>query len=109
MAIPQRDILKVAEVAGIMATKRTSELIPLCHPIRLDSVNVRCSLCPEKCAVYIECVVRAREVTGVEMEALQGVARRLCVFTTCVRGSVRNDDRGIRLLTSRAEKVDRRL
>lgn len=97
---PKGDILKVAEVAGIMATKRTSELIPLCHPIRLDSVNVRCSLCPEKCAVYIECVVRAREVTGVEMEALQGVAEAaLCVYDMCKGISKGMTIEGIRLLT----------
>ncbi len=81
---PKGDILKVAEIAGIMATKRTSELIPLCHPIRLDSVQVRCDVRAEKSAIHILCRVRAREVTGVEMEALQGVAEAaLCIYDMC--------------------------
>ncbi len=82
---PKGDILKVAEIAGIMATKRTSELIPLCHPIRLDSVQVRCDVRAEKSAIHILCRVRAREVTGVEMEALQGGEAALCI--TYVQGN----------------------
>lgn len=63
------DVLGVARVAGIMAAKRTSELIPLCHPLRLTNVEVALSAEREG-LVEIEAVARAFDRTGVEMEAL---------------------------------------
>ena len=96
---PKGDILKVAEIAGIMATKRTSDLIPLCHPIRLDSVQVHCDVCAEKSAIHIFCLVRAKEVTGVEMEALQGVAEAApCIYDMCKGIDKGMTIEGIRLL-----------
>ena len=96
---PKGDILKVAEIAGIMATKKTAELIPLCHPIRLDSVQVHCDVCAEIGAIHITCFVRAKEVTGVEMEALQGVAEAaLCIYDMCKGIDKRMTIEGIRLL-----------
>ena len=68
------DALEVARIAGIMAAKKTSELIPLCHPIALGAVDV--SLAPVEEGIEIEAVVRTTERTGVEMEALTAVARR---------------------------------
>jgi cyclic pyranopterin phosphate synthase len=70
----------VAEIAGIMGAKRTSDLIPLCHNIRLDSVSVRCELDDARKAVRIECTAAARDVTGVEMEALTGASVAALVF-----------------------------
>ncbi len=68
---PKGDVLAVARVAGIMAAKRTPELIPLCHPLPLSSVSLELSLEPE--AVLIEASVATTAPTGVEMEALTAV------------------------------------
>jgi len=65
-------VLEVARLAGIQAAKRTAELIPLCHPIAIDHVDVTAKLEGE--AVHIETTVRSSGRTGVEMEALTAVA-----------------------------------
>ncbi|HVW80503.1 MAG TPA: cyclic pyranopterin monophosphate synthase MoaC [Mycobacteriales bacterium] len=70
--IPKGDALAVARIAAIGGTKRTSELIPLCHPIRLTGVDVELEVVDD--AVEIEVTCRASDRTGVEMEALTGVA-----------------------------------
>jgi cyclic pyranopterin phosphate synthase len=70
----------VAEIAGIMGAKKTPGLIPLCHGIRLDSVRVRCEIDDVKRAVRVECTVSARDVTGVEMEALTGASIAALAF-----------------------------
>jgi len=69
-AIKKGDVLSVAEVAGIMAGKRTGELIPLCHPLPLDLIEVRAVLDAELPGVRITARVRCEGRTGVEMEAL---------------------------------------
>ncbi len=68
------DVLTVAQLAGIQAAKRTAELIPLCHPLPLDAVEVQLTLDPAGCAVLIQARARCRAATGVEMEALTAVA-----------------------------------
>ncbi len=68
------DILTVAQLAGVMAAKRTSELIPLCHPLLLTHINVACTPNPEANCVDIEATVRLKGKTGVEMEALTAVS-----------------------------------
>lgn len=68
------DVLGVARLAGIMAAKRTSELIPLCHPLLLNQVEVLCTPNVEDCCVEIEATVRVSGRTGVEMEALTAVS-----------------------------------
>ena len=78
------DVLAVARVAGIMGAKRTSELVPLCHPLSLSRVTV--DLEPDAGAGAIECVARAETVgpTGVEMEALTAVqVALLTVYDMC--------------------------
>ena len=67
------DVLAVAQVAGIMAAKRTSELIPLCHPLLLNQIAVTCTPNAEQSCVDIEATVRVSGKTGVEMEALTAV------------------------------------
>ncbi len=67
------DVLAVAQVAGIMAAKRTSELIPLCHPLLLNQIEVICTPDADAGAVDIEATVRVSGKTGVEMEALTAV------------------------------------
>ena len=72
--VQKGDVLTVAEVAGTMAAKRTAELIPLCHPLGLDAVEVRTALEPEAPGVRITATARMTGRTGVEMEALTAVA-----------------------------------
>ena len=76
-AVKKGDVLGVARIAGIMAAKRTSELIPLCHPLPLTKVCVDFELLPEQQAVEARCTVKTSGVTGVEMEALTGVSTAL--------------------------------
>ena len=68
------DVLSVARVAGIMAAKRASELIPLCHPIALDKVAVDFEFDASEPAIHIVATAKCRGVTGVEMEALTAVS-----------------------------------
>jgi cyclic pyranopterin phosphate synthase len=68
--IKKGDVLSVARIAGIMAAKRTPDLIPLCHPIQLTHVDVDLTLDDEEPRVLIEARVRSVGKTGVEMEAL---------------------------------------
>jgi cyclic pyranopterin phosphate synthase len=68
------DVLAVAEVAGTMGAKRTGDLIPLCHPLSLDLVQVEARLEPELPGVRITAVAKTTGRTGVEMEALTAVA-----------------------------------
>ena len=73
-AIAKGDVLAVSEVAGTLAAKRTAELIPLCHPLGLDHVEVEASLAESLPGVWVRASVRAVGRTGVEMEALTAVA-----------------------------------
>jgi cyclic pyranopterin phosphate synthase len=73
-AIEKGDALAVAQLAGIMAAKRTSELIPLCHPLPLTSVTVTLTPNAAENAVEIEATVKTAGPTGVEMEALTAVS-----------------------------------
>ena len=78
------DVLGVARIAGIMATKRTSELIPLCHPLPLTKVGIEFRLLSERQAVEALCTVKTSGVTGVEMEALTGVSTALLtIYDMC--------------------------
>jgi cyclic pyranopterin phosphate synthase len=83
------DVLGTARLAGIMAAKRTAELIPLCHPLPITSVTV--DLSPGDDAVDIACTVRTTGRTGVEMEALTGVT----VAALTVYDMVKAIDRGM--------------
>jgi len=73
-AIKKGDVLTVAKLAGVMAAKRTSELIPLCHPLPLTQVEVELSLDPDLPGVRIQSTARTKGKTGVEMEALTAVS-----------------------------------
>jgi cyclic pyranopterin phosphate synthase len=82
--IPKGDVLAVARVAGIMAAKQTPELIPLCHPLPITSVEVSLSPRPRKGIVAITARVSTVGQTGVEMEALTAVtAAALAVYDMC--------------------------
>ncbi len=75
--LPKGDALAVARVAGIQAAKRTSDLIPLCHPLPLSAVRVEMEIVEE--GVRVEAAVRTTSRTGVEMEALTAVT--VCALT----------------------------
>ena len=78
------DVLSCAQIAGVMAAKRTSELIPMCHPLALSAVDLDLSLNEADCTVEIRASVRCRGVTGVEMEALTAVSvAALTVYDMC--------------------------
>ncbi len=91
--IPKGDVLAVARVAGIMAAKRTPELIPLCHPLPITAVEVDFSFDEERSVVGITARVRCTAVTGVEMEALTAVTvAALTIYDMC-----KAVDRGMRI------------
>ena len=71
--MPKGDPLSIAEVSGINGVKKTSELIPLCHPLPLDHISLHTEINESKHSVIVYCLVSANSKTGVEMEALSGV------------------------------------
>ncbi|MBS0517413.1 MAG: cyclic pyranopterin monophosphate synthase MoaC [Proteobacteria bacterium] len=78
------DVLAVAQLAGIMAAKRTAELIPLCHPLSLSAVELKLSLDAKRRAVDIEATCKLKGRTGVEMEALTAASvAALTVYDMC--------------------------
>jgi cyclic pyranopterin phosphate synthase len=90
-AVAKGDVLAVAEIAGTMGAKRTGELIPLCHPLALDLVQVEARLEPELPGVRVTALAKAIGRTGVEMEALTAVA----VACLTVYDMVKAVDRGM--------------
>lgn len=82
--IPKGDVFSVARVAGIMAAKKTSELIPMCHPLNITSVDIDFHLDSKKNKVDIEVRVKITGRTGVEMEALTAVSvAALAIYDMC--------------------------
>lgn len=71
-AVPKGDVLAAARIAGIMAAKKTAELIPLCHPLALDAVSVDCTIEDDGVTVTASASINGR--TGVEMEAMTAVS-----------------------------------
>ncbi len=87
------DVLAAARLAGIMAAKKTAELIPLCHPLSLSRVEVELSISPERDAVLCRTVAETVGRTGVEMEALTAVQiALLTIYDMC-----KAVDRGMRI------------
>jgi cyclic pyranopterin phosphate synthase len=79
------DVLRVAELAGIGGAKRTADLIPLCHPLRLDHIAVTATLDPKLPGVRVRAVARLKGRTGVEMEALTACAAALLAVYDMVK------------------------
>ncbi len=78
------DVLGVARVAGIMAVKQTSSIIPMCHPLLISKCSVDFDVLPEEQEIRAVCTVRTEGRTGVEMEALHGVsASLLTIYDMC--------------------------
>ena len=87
------DVLTIAQLAGIMGAKKTSDLIPLCHPLPLDKVDVELELDDPECRINITATARTTARTGVEMEALTAVTvSALTLYDMC-----KSVDRGIRI------------
>ena len=99
--IPKGDVLAVAQTAAIMAVKRTTELIPLAHPIPITGTDVDLKL--EKAGVRVEVEVRSTGQTGVEMEALSGTAGALLTVWDMVKG-LEKDEAG-QYPTTRIEEI----
>ena len=82
--IKKGDVLTVAQVAGIMGTKKTSDLIPLCHILNLSKVEIDFELHEDTCSIIAACTARTVGKTGVEMEALTGVSvALLTIYDMC--------------------------
>ena len=82
--VAKGDVLAVAKIAGVMAAKRTSDLIPLCHPLEITAVDVAFRTDARRGEIEIEAAVRTRGRTGVEMEALTaGSAAALTIYDMC--------------------------
>ena len=101
-AVAKGDVLAIARLAGIQGAKRTSDLIPLCHPLPIDGVEVVVEACVNQCLVRIESVVRTRWRTGVEMEALMAVNAAALTIYDMVKSIDRGMSiEGVRLLEKR--------
>lgn len=88
---PKGDVLSTAELAGVMAAKRTAELIPLCHPLALDQIRVEATVAPDLPGIRVLAEVRCQGRTGVEMEALTAVSVALLTVYDMVKAA----DRGM--------------
>ena len=91
--IKKGDVLAVARIAGIMAAKRTSELIPLCHPLPLSKISLELQLNEAESAIEIVATVKTTGKTGVEMEALTAVS----VAALTIYDMAKAVDRGMRI------------
>jgi cyclic pyranopterin phosphate synthase len=103
--VAKGDVLAVARLAGVMAAKRTHELIPLCHPLLLNDIDVSITPDEEESALQIEATVRTTGKTGVEMEALTAVSvAALTVYDMCKAADRGMRIEGIRLARKRGGK-----
>lgn len=86
--VAKGDVLEVARIAGIMAAKKTSDMIPLCHPIAIGSVEV--SFASEQRGIEVTATVKTHDKTGVEMEALAAVSVAALTIYDMVKGIERS-------------------
>ena len=100
--IKKGDVLAVAQVAGIMAAKQTSAIIPMCHPLMLSGIDIHFETDTEENAVHIKASVKTTGQTGVEMEALHAVsAAALTIYDMC-----KAIDRGMHITNLRVIEKD---
>ena len=99
---PKGDVLGVARTAAILATKRTSDLIPLCHPLRITGVDVAFTDDPRRGELTVEARVRTVDKTGVEMEALTAVS----IAALTVYDMIKAVEKGVTI--ERIELVEKR-
>lgn len=97
--IKKGDVLAVAQVAGIMAAKRTPELIPMCHPVAITAADLGFELNDSECTIAVTATVRCTGETGVEMEALSAVSvASLTIYDMCKAAQRDIEISGIRLV-----------
>jgi cyclic pyranopterin phosphate synthase len=95
--VPKGEVLNTARIAGILAAKRCGELIPLCHPLPIESVEVQFDIKPSR--IRIEATARITAKTGVEMEALTAVSvAALTIYDMCKAIDKKMTIEGVRLL-----------
>lgn len=83
-SVKKGDVLGVARIAGIMAAKNTSNIIPLCHPLPIAKCSIDFTMLPDECAVEAQATVKVTGQTGVEMEALHAVSvALLTIYDMC--------------------------
>ena len=108
--IAKGDVLAVAKVAGIMAAKRTSEIIPMCHPLNLSHVEINLFPFEKESRIEIEAKVRIKAQTGVEMEGFVAVAAAgLTIYDMCKaidRGMVISDIRLVKKTGGKSGKYE---
>ena len=105
--IKKGDVLTVSQLAGLMAVKQTSSLIPLCHPLNVDNITISLTLHPSDYSVQVRAVVSCTDKTGVEMEALTGVSvALLTVYDMCKAVTKDMTISDIRLLSKTGGKSD---
>ncbi len=90
-SLAKGDVVSVARIAGIMAAKRTSELIPLCHPLSISDVQIDLAMDDELPGIRVEATVRTAAQTGVEMEAITAVSVTLITIYDMAKAA----DRGM--------------
>ena len=109
-SLPKGDVFATARIAGVMAAKRTPELIPLCHPLLLTKVDVEFEVDEARSRIVIEATVRSRGKTGVEMEAFTAVsiaALTIYDMAKAVERTMRiNDIRLVRKSGGRSGEID---
>ena len=104
-SVKKWDVLTVAQVAGIMACKRTAELIPMCHLLNLTNASLTFAPDPETCQIRAVCTVRVDGKTGVEMEALTGVSTALLtIYDMCKAIDRRMEIKSIHLVEKHGGK-----
>lgn len=102
--IPKGDIFTTAKIAGIMAAKRTSDIIPLCHPVIIDSVDLAFTILDDRVAIESTAVCRGR--TGIEMEALSAVSSAaLTIYDMCKAVDKSMEIGGIHLIDKKKEPL----
>ena len=101
------DVITVSQLAGLMAVKQTSNLIPLCHPLNMDNIAITLTLNPSDYSVQVRAEVSCADKTGVEMEALTGVSvALLTVYDMCKAVTKDMTISDIRLLSKTGGKSD---
>ena len=105
--VKKGDVITVSQLAGLMAVKQTSNLIPLCHPLNMDNIHISLTLDPTDYSVQVRAEVSCADKTGVEMEALTGVSvALLTVYDMCKAVSKDMTISNIRLLSKTGGKSD---
>ena len=103
--VKKGDILRIAEIAGVMGAKKTPDLIPLCHPLTLESVNVAAAFDDETQSIMVTARVKMTGKTGVEMEALTAVSTAALTIYDMLKAAEKGMRiEGIRLLSKTGGK-----